>query len=174
MGLDTSSTAAESAASGPRIRHGLGLCGLALAVVGLTLAIARPYVAEMLEPPPLPEPRQKLSETLAEAGAKLVDRMVARARGKLAAAPQAELPPKPRPPVRLWLLYLSIAATSLGLVGSLSGTAGWIRHEDPRLTGSAIAVGALAVAWVYIWAAMATALAIVFLILIASALGWTV
>jgi hypothetical protein len=101
-----------------------------------------------------------------------LDRMLDRARGK-AAAPKAKPPPKPQSRERLWLLYLSVAATSLGLVGSLSGTVGWIRREDSRLAGSAIAVGALAVAWIYIVAALVTALVIVFLFLLASALGWT-
>ncbi len=170
MGLDISSAAAESVAPERRTRYGLGLCGLALAMVGLTLAVSRPVITELLKPSPVP--RRKLSETLAGAGAKFVDRMVARARGK-AAAPRDEPPPRPQPPERLWLLYLSIAATSLGFVGSLSGTAGWIRREDSRLAGSAIAVGALAVAWIYIVAALVIALVIFFLILLASALGWS-
>jgi hypothetical protein len=71
-------------------------------------------------------------------------------------------------------LDLSVAATSLGLVGSLSGTAGWIRREDPRMAASAITVGALAVAWVYIVAALVIALVIFFLLLLGGALGGSV
>lgn len=170
MELKGAPAATEYVASGPRTRYGLGLCGLALAVIGLILAIARPYVAEVLEPPP--EPRPKVSEVLADAGAKFVDRMIEKARGR-AAVPRAAPAPKPQRPEQLWLLTLSVAATSLGLVGSLSGTVGWIRREDSRLAGSAIAIGALAVAWVYLMAALVTALVIVFLILMASTLNWT-
>jgi hypothetical protein len=68
-------------------------------------------------------------------------------------------------------LYLSVAATSLGLIGSLSGTAGWIRREDSRMAVSAITVGALAVAWVYIMAALVIALVIVILLMLDGALG---
>ncbi len=171
MELKGAPAAIEDVASGPRTRYGLGLCGLALAVLGLVLAIARPYVAEVLEPPPKPE--SKISEVVADAGAKFVDRMIDRVRGK-SAPPRAAPAPMPQPPERLWLLILSIAATSLGLAGSLSGTVGWIRREDSRLAGSAIAIGALAVAWIYLMAALVTALVIVFLILIVSTLNWTV
>ena len=87
MKVRTTSLATAGIGSEPRTRHGLGLCGLVLAVVGLTLAIARPYVAEIFEPPPPAEPRQKLSKTLAEAGSKFVDRILDKARGR-AAAPQ--------------------------------------------------------------------------------------
>lgn len=172
MGLETPPTATEIVSSEPRTRYGLSLCGLALAVAGLMLAVAWPYIGEILEPPPPPEPRLKLSEILSEAGERFVDRMLDRARGK-APAPRAEPPPKPRPSGRPWLLYLSIVATSLGLVGSLSGTVGWIRREDSRLSGSAIAVGAIAVGWIYIVAAVVTALVILILWLLSSALNWS-
>jgi hypothetical protein len=153
-----------------RTRYGLGLCGLLLAVVGLALAIARPYIAEALEPPPHRAPRPKLSHALAKAGEKFVDRMLEKARGG-AAVVNAEPPPPARPPVWPWALYLSVAATSLGLIGSLSGTAGWIRREDSRMAVSAITVGALAVAWVYIMAALVIALVIVILLMLDGALG---
>ena len=163
---------AESPIMGPerRTRYGLGLCGLLLAVVGLALAIARPYIAEALEPSPHRAPRPKLSHALAEAGEKFVDRMLEKARGG-AAVVKVELPPPARPPVWPWALYLSVAATSLGLIGSLSGTAGWIRREDSRMAVSAITVGALAVAWVYIMAALVIALVIVILLVLDGALG---
>jgi hypothetical protein len=69
-----------------------------------------------------------------------------------------------------WPLYLSIAAASLGLTGSLSGTVGWIRREDLRLTVSAMAVGALAVAWIYIVLGIVIGAAIAILLILLSAL----
>ncbi len=134
-------------------RSWFGLIGFVAAVLGLPLAIASPYIAEFLKPPPAPH---KLSDTLAEAGDKLVGRLIDRVRGRKPDAPV--IPPAERP----WLLYLTITATSLGLIGSLAGTVGWIRREDHRLAGSAIAVGALAVAWMYIVAALVIALVLIF------------
>jgi hypothetical protein len=171
--FETLTTAGDGVGPEPRPRYALGLCGLLLAVAGLTLAIARPYIAEAMKPPPPPEPRQKLSQVLAEAGEKLVDRMLDKVRGRAAAA-QAGPPPPAQARDRPWLLYLSIAATALGLVGSLSGTAGWIRREEPRLAVSAMTIGAIAVAWVYIVAALVIALVIFFLLLLGGALGGTV
>ena len=148
-----------------RTRYGLGLCGLLLAVVGLALAIARPYIADGLEPPPHRAPRPKVSHALAKAGEDFVDRMLEKARGGSAVV-KVDPPPPARPPVWPWALYLSVAATSLGLFGSLSGTAGWIRREDSRMSVSAITVGALAVAWVYIMAALVIALVVVILLML--------
>ena len=99
-----------------------------------------------------------------------MDQMLEMARGGPAVV-KAEPPPPARPPVWPWALYISVAATSLGLIGSLSGTAGWIRREDSRMAMSAITVGALAVAWVYIMAAVVIALVVVILLMLDGALG---
>jgi hypothetical protein len=142
----------------------LGLCGILVATIGLTLAVARPYLAEVLSPPAPPEPKPKVSEIIAEAGEKFVDRMIDKVRRRKAAAKAIPIPAAiPQPPP--WPLYLSLAATSLGLIGSLSGTAGWIRREDHRMAGAAIVIGSLAVAWTYIVTALIIALVIFFLLL---------
>lgn len=156
----------EPVSSEPRARHGLGLYGLLLAVLGLTLAITQPYLTGVIDPPP---PRQKFSEVLSDAGEKLLDRAIAKVRGK-AVVKAGPPPPAPaqKPP---WPLYLSMAATLLGLAGAVSGMVGWIRREELRLTFSAITIGALAVAWVYIVAALVTALTIVFLMLLIRVFG---
>ncbi len=145
-----------------RRRPWFGLFGLLAAMLGFPLAVTSPYIVEFLRPPPAPH---KLSDTLAEAGDKLVGRLIDRVRGRKPDAPL--IPPAERP----WLLYLSVAATSLGLIGSLAGTVGWICREDHRLAGSAIAVGALAVAWTYIVAALVIALVLCFLLLLSGYFG---
>lgn len=150
----------------PRTRYGFGLSGLLFGFVGLAVAVACPYIAEALKPPP--PPPQKLSDTLAEAGEKFVGRMIDRVRGKKTASP-AELPPQPQPIP--WTRYFALTATALGLLGAVLGTASWIRREDHRLAASAILAGALAVAWIYIVAALVIALVIVFLLLLLGALN---
>jgi hypothetical protein len=167
--VETPTMGASGIRPKPRTRYGLALCGLLLAAVGLLLALTRPYIAEALEPSRDREPRQKLSHVLAEAGEIFVDRMVEKVRGGAAAVEAG--PPPARAREWPWDLYLSVAATSLGLIGSLSGTAGWIRREDPRMAVSAITVGALAVAWIYIMSALVTALVIVILLILGRALG---
>ncbi len=153
-------------ATPPRTRYALGSLGLVVGVVALVAAVAGPHIAKALKPPE--PPPQKLSDTLVEAGDKFVGRLLDRARGKQA-QPAAEPPPVPS--ATPWDWYLSVAATSLGLVGALSGTVGWVRREDHRLAASAIVTGSLAVAWAYIVAALVIALVIVFLLLLFGALG---
>ncbi len=152
--------------SHPRPRF--GLIGLLVGSVGLVIAVVHPHLAEALKPPP--PPPQKLSDTLAEAGDKFVGRMIDRVRGKKAATP-APPPPPPQPQPLPWAWYLSLAATSLGLIGAASGTIAWVRREDHRLAASAITAGALAVAWVYILAALVIALVIVFLLFLLAPSG---
>ena len=93
MEIETLTTAGDGVGSEPRPRYALGLCGSLLAVLGLALAIARPYVAEALKPPPPPDPQQRLSRVLAEAGEKLVDRMLDKVRGRPAAGQAGPPPP---------------------------------------------------------------------------------
>jgi hypothetical protein len=120
----------------PRVRYALGLLGFVLGILGLTAAVAGPRIAEALKPPE--PPPQKLSDTLAEAGDKFVGRVLDRVRGK---KPAAAAETHPSPPPTPWGWYLSVAATSLGLVGAVAGTGGWVRREDHRLAASAIIAG---------------------------------
>lgn len=146
-----------------RVRYACGAFGLISGLAGLAIALAQPHIAEGLkapEPPP-----QRLSETLVEAGDQLVSRMVDRVTGKK--SEPAMTPPVP-PPVTPWAWYLSIAATALGFIGAVSGVVGWVRIENPRLAASAVAVGSLAIALVYLpGAAFVIALIIVVLLFLA-------
>ena len=143
-------------------RYVFGLLGFLLAVLGLACAIGQPYVEEALKPPE--PPPKKLSDKLSEAGDKFVGRMVDRVRGE---EPQPE---EPAPPVP-WGWYVSAAATSLGLAGALGGVVGWVRREDHRLSGAAMATGAAAALWVYVAAALVIALVIVVVLVVLGTIG---
>jgi hypothetical protein len=148
------------------VRYALGLLGFIFGVTGLIAAVAGPHIAQALKP--LEPPPQKLADKLAEAGDKFVGRLLDRVRGKQAEKVVDALPPAPPAP---WGWYLSVAATALGLVGAVAGTGAWIRRENHRLAASAIITGSLAVAWVYIVAALVLALAIMFLVMMFGTLG---
>jgi hypothetical protein len=165
--MDTIATEALKAESlSSPLRFAFGLAGLIVAALGLALGVMQPHITEAMKPPP-PPPPQKMADVLAEAGDKFVGKMVDRVRGKKPEPPKAVEPPPKKTP---WPLYISIAATSLGLAGSLSGTVGWIRREDLRLTVSAMAIGALAVAWIYIVLGIVIGAAIAILLMLLSAL----
>ena len=149
----------------PRVRYARGLFGFVLGILRLVATVAGPHIARALEPPD--PPPQKLSDTLVEAGDKLIGKLLDRVRGKQPETIRNAPPPTPAIP---WGWYLSVAATSLGMPGALAGTVP-VRRENHRLAASAIVTGSLAVAWTYIVAALVIALAIFFLLLLFGAMG---
>jgi hypothetical protein len=160
--MDTETGVAEAEprrAQRPARRFALGLFGLILGVAGLATAVAGPFAAEALAPPP--EPAKKAAEVIADAGDKLAGRLIDRVKGKRP-APAADAPPAPQPVP--WAWYFSAAAMSLGFAGALSGAAGWMRRENPRVAAGAVATGAVAVGWVYLLPAVALAAAVIILL----------
>ena len=150
----------------PRVRYARGLFGFVLGILRLVATVAGPHIARALKPPD--PPPQKLSDTLVEAGDKLIGKLLDRVRGKQPETIRNAPPPTPAIP---WGWYLSVAATSLGMPGALAGTGAGVRRENHRLAASAIVTGSLAVAWTYIVAALVIALAIFFLLLLFGAMG---
>ncbi len=136
-----------------RRRGWVGWPGLVTALVALALAACGPWLAGLLDPPPVP-----VEERAAEVAGRIKDRVVAKLRGqKLApAAPRAE-------PFR-WSRALPGIAVALGVAGLSLGVLGLVRREDARLAGSAVAVGAAAV--VVQWAVLIAG-AVLFLLLVA-------
>jgi len=111
MDTETGVTEAEPRrAQRPARRFALGLFGLILGVAGLATAVAGPFAAEALAPPP--EPAKKAAEVIADAGDKLAGRLIDRVKGKRP-APAADAPPAPQPVP--WAWYFSAAAMSLGV-----------------------------------------------------------
>ena len=159
--MDVDPTEVPRQSSSHETLYACGSFGLIVGIIGLALAVAHPHIAEASRSPE-PPPR-KLSEIIAEAGDKFVGRIIVRAKGKKTEPGIVQPASMPRTP---WTWYLTIAATTLGFVGAVSGTVGWIRREDHRLAACAIGAGSLAVAWAYILAALTIALVIVFLILL--------
>jgi len=144
----------------------MGIGGMALGFLAFAVAVLAPLIWHAAEPPPLPEP--KIADVLADAGAKFVDKMVDKVRGRK--PPPAAVAPATKDQLP-WLLICSIAGTSLGIVATGAGSVSWIKREDKRIASSAVAVGGLAIAWNYVVVALVIALVIIFLLIFASALG---
>lgn len=144
-------------------RYAFGLAGLAVSILGLILAVARPHVDDAAEPPP-PIPA-KIGDQVVDAADKFVGRMIDRARGK------PNQPAAPAPKVLPWRWYLAVAGPALGLLGAMAGLIGWVRHELPRPTVAAMVVGFLAVAWIYLLVALVITFVIVAAVLILGHIG---
>jgi hypothetical protein len=122
----------------PKARaRAFGLVGLIVAFIGLAGAIFAPLAFEVQRPPP-----KQLSDVLADTAAKIKDRVTKR---------EAPAPP---PPQTDWRIVAIITASALGFIGAAFGTASWIRREDLRISGAAIAVGVTAIAFQYVLAAI--------------------
>ena len=129
----------------PKARaRAFGLVGLIVAFVGLAGAIFAPLAFEVQRPPP-----KQLSDVLADTAAKIKDRVTKR---------EAPAPP---PPQTDWRVVAIITASALGFIGAAFGTASWIRREDLRISGAAIAVGVTAIAFQYVLAAIGITIGLV-------------
>jgi len=117
----------------------LGWPGLAAALLAFALAACGPWLAGLLDPPPVP-----IEDRAAEIAGRIRDRVVAKLRG------QEPAPPTPRAEPFRWSRTLPGIAIALGVIACSLGVLGLVRREDARLAGSAVAGGAGAV--VFQWA----------------------
>jgi hypothetical protein len=126
----------------PKARaRAFGLVGIIVAFLGLAGAVFRPLAFEVQRPPP-----KQLSDVLTDTAVKIKDRIA-----------KTEAAPAPHPQTD-WRVVAIITASALGFIGAAFGTASWIRREDLRISGAAVAVGVTAIAFHYIMAAIGVAI----------------
>ena len=140
----------------------LGVLGLCLGLIGLTLAVLQPQIAEALKPPRGPGMTvEEFADATVDVGGRFTRRVVDRVRGKALPRPAAPAA-VPSEEVLSWDWYLDVAGPALGLLATVSGLLGYLRRENLRVVGCAATTGFLAIAWVHIVTALVTALVIVF------------
>ena len=100
----------------------IGMVGICLAIIGITLAIFQDDLQE-----PAPKPSEQLKENVIKKGMELVGMEV------------EETKPKHRP--------VAIAYIALGLLGLVSGVASYIKKENHRVSGLAAALGIMAMSY---------------------------
>jgi hypothetical protein len=122
----------------------MGLVGLIVAFTGLAGAIFAPLAFEVQRPPP-----KQLSNVLADTAAKIKEKVT-----------KSEAPAPP-PRQTDWRVVAIITASALGFISTALGTASWIRREDLRIRGVAIAVGVTAIAFQYVLAAIGITIGLV-------------
>lgn len=121
----------------------IGLIGLLVAFLGLAGAVFAPLALEAQRPDPT------LSDVLAETAVKIKDKLARKEPAAVA------------PPATNWGVVAIIVSSALGLIGVGLGVASWLRREDLRMSGAAVAVGLTAIGFHYIMAAIGVAIACV-------------
>ena len=137
-------------------RSRFGVTGLSIAFVGLALGVLSPWLTNLMQPPPKPA-----EEEIADFAAKVVKAVKEKLK-------KQQPPPPPLRKQISWSMVVAASATGAGLVGVLLGIISWIKREDHRISGTAVAIGAVAIAWQYIILAVAI---VVFLVILAIVLG---
>jgi len=129
----------------PRTKtRAFGLVGLVVAFLGLAGAIFAPLALEVRRPPP-----KELSDVLADTAAKIKARVT-----------KSEAPAPP-PCQTDWRVVAIMTASALGFIGAALGTASWIRREDFRVGGAAVAVGVTAIAFHYVVVAIGVTIGLI-------------
>ena len=130
-------------------RNWFGVTGLLVSLVGLALSVLTPWLANLIQPPPKP-----VEEEIADFAAKIVKRV------KEKLKKQQPLPPAP-PKQISWPMVFPASAISTGLLGLLLGVISWIKREDHRISGTAVAIGTITITWQYIILAVAIVVGLV-------------
>jgi hypothetical protein len=125
-------TAAEFSSMQPLVfsSRRFGASGLLVAVIGLIVALICPLIEDTTHPPP-----RDLSHVLTETATQIKDKLT---RPEVTVEAQRQLSIK-----RVTKIFSAL----IGFVGAALGTASWVRREDTRLAGVAVAVGLASIAW---------------------------
>jgi hypothetical protein len=118
-------------------------------IVGFVAVAVAAFEGHLITAEPRAEDRRSLRELATEAGKRILKEKI------LEEAP-ADTPPKSFGPVR-------ITYTVLGLAGMCLGAVSWIKKENIRMSGGAVAVGLVAVCWQ--WVLVGVCIAVVVFIL---------
>lgn len=134
----------------------IGLLGLVIGLVAVGIAIFQDDLRAHSAPPPLPPPPPpekdaSFKELAIKTGKKLIETKVLKE--DAAPAPVLEEPKAPRDGIALLYMGLGFLAIVLGVVS-------WVRKEHIRLSGGAVALGLVAVAWQFVLIGVAIAIII--------------
>ncbi|MDF1739819.1 MAG: hypothetical protein P1U86_11725 [Verrucomicrobiales bacterium] len=127
------------------MKHRIGIIGLVVGLIALGLAIFQ----DALRPQP-PEPT--LKEVASEAGKKFLTEKFL--------SPESDSQPIAEP--RVVALYDGVDLTYmiLGFIAMILGIFSWVKKDHIRISGGAISLGLMAVAWQYVLIGVAIAVVI--------------
>ncbi len=127
----------------------IGISGLVVGFIALTVAIFQDNLREAIGTPAKPDPT--LLELARDAGKQLIADKFLKEEDQPSSKPSAPLDP------------VQASCTGLGLLAMILGVTSWIRKEHIRVSGGAISLGLVAIAWQYILLGMVIAAIIIVL-----------
>lgn len=135
------------------MRKYIGVVGLIFGVIAVGLAIFQGNIRDFISPPePLVEDKRSIKELAFAAGKKvLADKLRKTADGP--AKPQPQVEPKEEglfSDIRSKYDPVSLVYALLGFAAMVLGVISWVKKDHIRISGGAISLGLMAVAWQYV------------------------
>ncbi|VAW66193.1 hypothetical protein MNBD_GAMMA09-3444 [hydrothermal vent metagenome] len=133
--------------------HYFGISGLFIGVIAIIIAIFQGDIRAAVEPLQ-PTDNARLKELVVDAGKLLIKQKILGIKEKQSA------PDEIITETHNWVQFIYIG---LGILAIILGVISWINKEHIRLSGAAISLGLIAVAWQYVL--IAVVIAVIILIL---------
>lgn len=153
------------------MRKYIGVAGLILGVIAVGVAIFQGNIRDFISPPePLVQDKRSIKELAFAAGKKvLADKLRETADGPSKPQPQVESKKdglfvdisSKYDPVSLVYALLGFAAMVLGVIS-------WVKKDHIRISGGAISLGLMAVAWQYVLVGVTIAVIILILAILSA------
>lgn len=133
-----------------------GIAGLLVGVVAVGIAIfqddlraAQTKPKDPVAPPEAVETEESLKDLAFEAGKKMLKEKLLEKAGRAMPSPPIE---ESEPTKGLGALHddVALAYTGLGFVAMILGVVSWIRKDCVRISGGAVALGLMAIAWEFV------------------------
>ena len=134
--------------------------GLAIGFIALVAAVMSPWILDSISPP-----TKTIDEVAVDVAVNIKDRLVAKAKGQEFVAKAKD---DKTPSLRRWYPPITIG---IGLLGMCLGIVGFTRHENTRVSASAVTVGLAAIVFQYFLLLAAAIILILLIGVILNALG---
>lgn len=132
----------------------IGIIGLIVGLIAVCLAIFQNDLRPQ-KPPPEPKPEPTLKELAVEAGKKVINDKILKK--------EDDPPPIPEDPLTASHDRIELTYMTLGFLAMVLGVVSWVKKDHIRISGGAISLGLMAVAWQYVL--IGVVIAVVILIL---------
>lgn len=132
----------------------IGIIGLIVGLIAVGLAIFQNDLRPQ-KPPPEPKPEPTLKELAVEAGKKVINDKILKK--------EDDPPPIPEDPLTASHDRIELTYMTLGFLAMVLGVVSWVKKDHIRISGGAISLGLMAVAWQYVL--IGVVIAVVILIL---------